>query len=120
MGLIIFFVHYYIFLRERDDRRVQNVKLLLLTATKEGPVVDAIERLLTSAEVPSEEFCVLRGPGRLGLAHCPQGVQMARGVARNTRTAPRIMLSCASRVSLRMAEGEAARSTSPEAMVILD
>ena len=64
MGLIIFFVHYYIFLRETDDRRVQNVKLLLLTATKEGPVVDAIESLLTSAEVRSEEFCVPRGPGR--------------------------------------------------------
>ena len=61
---MIFFVHYYIFLRERDDRRVQNVKLLLLTATKEGPVVDAIERLLKSAEVRSEEFCVPRGPGR--------------------------------------------------------
>ena len=43
--------------RERDDRRVQNVKLLLLTVTKEGSMVDAIEGLLTSAEVPSEEFC---------------------------------------------------------------
>ena len=64
MGLIIFFVHYYIFLRVRKDRRVQNVKLLLLTATKEGPVVDAIERALASAGVQSEEFCVPRGPGR--------------------------------------------------------
>ena len=64
MGLIIFFVHYYIFLRVRKDRRVQNVKLLLLTATKEGPVVDAIERAFASAGVRSEELCVARAPGR--------------------------------------------------------
>ena len=43
---------------------MQNVKLLLLTATKEGPVVEAIENLLTSAEVRCEEFCVPREPGR--------------------------------------------------------
>ena len=61
---MIFFVHYYIFLRQREDRRVRNVKLLLLTATKEGPVVDAIESLLIRAEVRIEEFCVVRGPGR--------------------------------------------------------
>ena len=61
---MILFVHYYIFLRQRGDPRVRNVKLLLLTATKEGPVVEAIERLLTSAGVESEEFCVPRVPGR--------------------------------------------------------
>ena len=48
VGLVIFFVHYYIFLRERGDRRVKTVKLLLLTATREGPMVEAIERLFVS------------------------------------------------------------------------
>ena len=62
-ALMILFVHYYIFLRQRDDPRVRNVKLLLLTATKEGPVVEAIQRLLTSAEVQSEDFWVPREPG---------------------------------------------------------
>ena len=61
---MILFVHYYIFLRQRGDPRVRNVKLLLLTATKEGPVVEAIQRLLTSAEVQSEDFWVPREPGR--------------------------------------------------------
>ena len=61
---MIFFVHYYIVLCQREDRRVRNVKLLLLTATKEGPVVDAIESLLIRADVRIEEFCVVRGPGR--------------------------------------------------------
>ena len=92
MGLIIFFVHYYIFLREREDKRVQNVKLLLLTATKEGPVVDAIEGLLTSAEVPSERFCVLRGPGRLGLAHCHR-VCRWHGASHETHEPPRASCS---------------------------
>ena len=45
VGLVIFFVHYYIFLRERGDRRVKTVKLLLLTATREGPMVEPMERL---------------------------------------------------------------------------
>ena len=87
-------------LRERDHGCVQNMKLLL--RGDERGVLHPVWVRATWA-------------GTL-----PQGVQMARGVARNTRTAPRVMLSCASRVSLRMAEGEAARSTSPEAIVILD
>ena len=45
MGLVIFFVHYFIYLRKQGDRRVENVKLLLLTATREGPMVEAMERL---------------------------------------------------------------------------
>ena len=64
VGLIVFFVHFYIFLRKSNDKRVQNVKLLLLTATKEGPVVEAIEHALISAGVASEDYCVPRGPGR--------------------------------------------------------
>ena len=64
MGLIVFSVHFYIFLRKSNDKRVQNVKLLLLTATKEGPVVEAIQHALISAGVASEDYCVPRGPGR--------------------------------------------------------
>ena len=66
MGLLMLFVHYFAYLRERRDRRVQRVKLLLLTATKEPGdcVVDAIERRLSEAGLQIREFSVPRDPGR--------------------------------------------------------
>ena len=64
MGLVIFFVHYYTHLRVQKDRRVQNVQLLLLTATRKGYVVDVIENILGSAGMRVKEVCVAREPGR--------------------------------------------------------
>ena len=41
-----------------------NVKLLLLTATKDGPVVEAIERLVEGAEMGSGTVCLAPEPER--------------------------------------------------------
>ena len=83
VGLVILFVHLYTYLRVRQDRRVQNVQLLLLTATRKGYVVDVIESILRSAKMQVEEVCVAREPGRpeyevvdlfdVGVAEKPEG-----------------------------------------------
>ena len=43
MGMLLLFVHYFAWLSERMDDRVREVKLVLLTATKEGAAVDAMD-----------------------------------------------------------------------------
>ena len=62
--MVIMFVYYYVYLVKQKDARVANVKLLLLTATKEGPVVDAIERLFEWAGMTRGTVCLAREPGR--------------------------------------------------------
>ena len=62
--MVIMFVYYYVYLVQQKDARVANVKLLLLTATKDGPVVEAIERLVEGAEMGSGTVCLAPEPER--------------------------------------------------------
>ena len=44
IALFLLFFHFYAYLWKRNDARVRHVKLLLLTATRQGKIVDDIEK----------------------------------------------------------------------------
>ena len=63
MGLLMLFVHYFAWLSERMDGRARQVKLVLLTATKEGAAVAGMERRCIDAGLATGEITVQRPPG---------------------------------------------------------
>ena len=58
MGLLMMFAYYYAYLRLNDDVRVQKVKLLMLSATLYGDVIEAIQAMFDTAGLLSASVTV--------------------------------------------------------------
>ena len=53
-GLVLLLLHLYVHLRKHNDERVKGVKLLLITATKQGRSVEAMEEMLCAEHIQAK------------------------------------------------------------------
>ena len=61
-GLLMLFVHFFAYLHENNDNRTQHVKFLLVTATRGGCSVEAIENRLKEAMIESRNMSIPQNP----------------------------------------------------------
>ena len=63
-GFVDLMLAFFVSLLCAEDPRVRDMGILLMTATKEGPVVTAVEKLLTDAGIQAGQVEVPPLPGR--------------------------------------------------------
>ena len=57
-GLVLLLAHLFVHLRKQKDVRVKDVKLLLITATREGRSVESIETMLRDNGIQAGDITV--------------------------------------------------------------
>ena len=62
-GLVVLLLAFFAALWITEDSRVQDMRILLMTATKEGPVVRAVEKVLRDANIAAGRVKVPCLPG---------------------------------------------------------